>query len=317
MGTQRKGTSSPRKKGHRKRHRSHEEMKKALADLKDMMARHGYLSSDEVDSDYDEKRYKRVRRSRSRQRREHSCRLEHHDRDQGKQINWQPSGTTIYESAVKSHRGSSSSDALVNTSDETIQLDLSTNSSDHARVHTRSSDEFVNHVLSEYRDQSRGCDIEHNPVTRDSQSHSRPRGSRPLPPPPAASGVQRTMERIKEAESSRAHMYDVSGNDPLTPKHNDQEFTQDPIEILNEGFAHSMMVDEQFMFVAAHIDSSLHQKIAKGEYVKFSRLIARDKVDMDDETRMEMVNHDGQPMWVPAEKDFTTISNFFKWEQAF
>ena len=79
-----------------------------------------------------------------------------------------------------------------------------------------------------------------------------------------------------------------------------------------------MMVDEGFLLVAAHIDSATRDKITKGQYVRFSKLLSHDRGDMDEDQRMEMVNKDGRPVWVPvADKDFMAITSFGKWEQAF
>ena len=79
-----------------------------------------------------------------------------------------------------------------------------------------------------------------------------------------------------------------------------------------------MMVDKIFMFVAAHVDQTIKTKIINGECVKFSRLIARDRVEAEDDQRLELVNKEGHPVWVPtSDRDTVTINLFAKWEQAF
>ena len=56
----------------------------------------------------------------------------------------------------------------------------------------------------------------------------------------------------------------------------------------------------------------------QGDYVDFSKLLPYNKVSIEDDHRMEMVNYGGQTFWVPAsDKNQISISNFSKWEQAF
>ena len=76
--------------------------------------------------------------------------------------------------------------------------------------------------------------------------------------------------------------------------------------------------DDNYIVEGAHIDVGLGEKIYKGEYVDFSRLLPKDKVFHDD-GRLEIVNRGGQTYFVPMmERDNNaTISNFSKWEQAF
>ena len=178
------------------------------------------------------------------------------------------------------------------------------------------SDKFIHDVVLDYRRRS----------TENGEIRDRERDrSRSQPPGQSGqqdemSGAQRAMEAIWEAESAKARIYEISGksqvssNNPLEDNH---EFNQD-MQILNQGFAYSMMVDEKFMFVAAHVDTALKIKIQRGEYVRLSKLLAKDKLEGDEEVRMEMVNREGRPVWIPASgKDLTTINSYAKWEQAF
>ena len=87
---------------------------------------------------------------------------------------------------------------------------------------------------------------------------------------------------------------------------------------LNRSFAHSVMVDEKFLAVAAHVDESLKEKILKSEYVDFAKLLPRDKVQSEDDNRIEMINQGGHTYWVPAkDRNLGTISSYSRWEQAF
>ena len=80
--------------------------------------------------------------------------------------------------------------------------------------------------------------------------------------------MQRAMDAIREAEQAKAQIYEISGNqdirsDACFPQRSDAQC----VDNLTKGFTHSMMVDETFLCVAAHIDNNLRIKIAKGEYV--------------------------------------------------
>ena len=77
-------------------------------------------------------------------------------------------------------------------------------------------------------------------------------------------------------------------------------------------------MDEDYLLVAAHIDTNTYNKIISGEYVDFARLIPRDRVLQEDDQHFEMIFRGGQAFWIPAgEKDLQSIHNFNRWEQAF
>ena len=80
---------------------------------------------------------------------------------------------------------------------------------------------------------------------------------------------------------------------------------------------YSTLVDDNYVVIGAHIDSSLHDRIKRGEYVDFSQLLPRDRVHAE-EGKLELVNKGGQTYFIPAvERDAGGINNFGKWEQAF
>ena len=59
-------------------------------------------------------------------------------------------------------------------------------------------------------------------------------------------------------------------------------------------------------------------KIEAGDYVDLAKLLPKDRVKMEDDNRLEMVNKGGYSYWVPmAERESTLINSFNKWEQAF
>ena len=82
---------------------------------------------------------------------------------------------------------------------------------------------------------------------------------------------------------------------------------------------HSSLVDEKYVAIGLSVDQGLKDKIWKGEYVDFVRLLPRE-CNVADENRLELINWGGQTYFVPAsDRDNSTysISNFHKWEQAF
>ena len=140
--------------------------------------------------------------------------------------------------------------------------------------------------------------------------------SRELQPPPRQDGDRdRSLSArpICEAEANKAAVYEVQGESPMRAVD-----LNGAIVDLNRSFAHSVMVDEEFLAVAAHVDESLRLKIVNCEYVDFSKLLPRDRVAAEEDNRMEMINQGGQTFWVPAkDRNGGAISNYSRWEQAF
>ena len=113
-------------------------------------------------------------------------------------------------------------------------------------------------------------------------------------------------DRIKEAELSKARVYEVPGKVAMVPL---------PLDASNN-FVHSAMVDEKFLLVAAHIDENTRKKIIDGQYIDFLRLRPKDKVIDEEEGRMQLVQRNGHTYFVPVQEG-TSILNYGKWEQAF
>ena len=87
---------------------------------------------------------------------------------------------------------------------------------------------------------------------------------------------------------------------------------------LSAQFFHSTMVDENFLLVAAHVDEVTQNKIKNGEYVNFSKLLPRDRVLAEEETRLQLIQKNGHTYWVPeAYSNTVPINSFARWEQAF
>ena len=74
-------------------------------------------------------------------------------------------------------------------------------------------------------------------------------------------------------------------------------------------------LDDEFFHLTCHIDSSLMEKIKKGQFIELERLLPSDKFKRDS-TRFEWCVKDGSTFLTPAEKE-KKITNVRKWDQAF
>ena len=80
----------------------------------------------------------------------------------------------------------------------------------------------------------------------------------------------------------------------------------------------AVLIDDDYLAVGTHIDEKYREKIKQGAYVDFSKLIGKDRLDREEDHRLEKILKGGQPFYVPAvDRNLTPISNYHKWEQAF
>ena len=115
---------------------------------------------------------------------------------------------------------------------------------------------------------------------------------------------EKAEKLIKETEAAKAHIFTTPGKD----KHNAQPE-------VNKQF-HSVIVDEDYLLVASHVDNITLTKIVGGDYVDFAKLLPHDKILQEEDQRLEMVVRGGKTFWVPA-SETQSVSSFSKWEQAF
>ena len=80
-------------------------------------------------------------------------------------------------------------------------------------------------------------------------------------------------------------------------------------------FTPTAVVDEGYFVVGAHLDETTINKIGKGEYVDFGKLLPKDKI-ISDEVKLEMVVRDSKMYWSPV-SIMVSINSFAKCEQAF
>ena len=71
-----------------------------------------------------------------------------------------------------------------------------------------------------------------------------------------------------------------------------------------------------YIVVGNHLDHLTIDKIERGDYVDFDKLIPKDRILAQEDQRMEMVIKGGKTFYIPV-SDTTDITNFARWEQAF
>ena len=78
--------------------------------------------------------------------------------------------------------------------------------------------------------------------------------------------------------------------------------------------------DDDFFHITCHVDSSLKEKIERGEYVDLEKLLPKERgnaTNLSDEKRMELVTKDGMIYFAPVQDRNSCISGLRKWEQTF
>ena len=123
---------------------------------------------------------------------------------------------------------------------------------------------------------------------------------------------KKTERILQQAEAVKVKISDVAGRCQF----NEHERRHSSIE--NGNLVHSMFVDEDYTMLGGNVDKSTYSKIVNGEYVDFARLLVKDRLSVEDDKCMEMINRNGQTFWVPvSDRENNAINSFHKWEQAF
>ena len=219
---------------------------------------------------------------------------------------------TVYKNAVprveNSKRDSSSSEEQLDTSDELTDLNVAQMTINQMNKHNDVMQFIAENPIEQQSviDRGRTRTVPVRYVSDGEWAHcsnapattSRLEDQQP-PPQISKAGLM-----IHEAEASRARIFDVKGNDNF-PTQVQQVF-------------HSAVLDEEYLLVGNYLDETIKQRIGQGKYIDFAKLMPREKVFSEDDTRMEMINSSGQSFWVlVTDRENTSISNFAKWEQAF
>ena len=86
----------------------------------------------------------------------------------------------------------------------------------------------------------------------------------------------------------------------------------------NAAMHRSSVVDEEYLTIGGHVESSLEEKIIQFHYIDFAKLLPKDKIARTEDNQMELVFKNGTTYFTPvADREISSISNFNKWEQAF
>ena len=226
------------------------------------------------------------------------------------------SETTIYRRAVQpnvNQRDSTSSEDANDTSDEMIEVPGPAMTGQITEGYV---DEILNQIKHNTiagdgdrhgRNRSRGYDTEPRPGTsRDSQ----PR------PSPEQLAQERSDYLVRQAEASKARILELPGNE--LDNQNLQVVERSPQACAPP--QQHFVVDENYLVVGNYIDDNIRVRIENGEYVDFSHLLPRDRIQMEDDSRMEMVFRNGRTYFVPANTNTgpdSSINSFSRWEQAF
>ena len=117
---------------------------------------------------------------------------------------------------------------------------------------------------------------------------------------------ERAEKYVREAEKSKARMLQTPGMaNPMNAE----------VDIMRLRL-HTAIIDEDYETVASHVDIGLREKIINGEYVDFAKLIAKDRVQLEQDYRLQQFYKDGQ-LYLAPPPSATAITSFQKWERAF
>ena len=119
---------------------------------------------------------------------------------------------------------------------------------------------------------------------------------------------------IRESEAAKTRIYEVAGNVDL--QNHNYEYA------VKGDYAHALLVDEKYKQVASHVDEITRERIVKGEYVEFSKLLPTDRILQQEDNRYVPIMEKGETYWLPASEvnrknELNDIISYFKWEQAF
>ena len=110
---------------------------------------------------------------------------------------------------------------------------------------------------------------------------------------------------VLEAEKAKARIFKVSGNG-------------NKLKNIDSSYAQAVLIHDDYLAVGSHLDEKLRDKIIQGGYVDLAKLLPRDRLDREEDHRLEQVIRGGQSFFVPmSEKNVTPVNSFNRWEQAF
>ena len=230
---------------------------------------------------------------------------------------------TIYRNAVQpAKRGRSSSEELVDTSNEMEEINTL---DDHVEVRTFNFNddyEFITEREIEKakeieRDRRHGRENGRRDHHRDDRVRTNERDDcyrddYHLPPPPPRKDVvaEKAKRLINEAEAAKARIYEVPG------KHDDEfdayeGMVQSPSHDVARGLS-TLQMDEDYRLVATHIDQKVKNQIINHKYVDFAKLLPKNKLGSSNEDQqfMQIVNRDGAAGFMTVNYRSLAISSY-------
>ena len=207
---------------------------------------------------------------------------------------------------------------LIDTSDEMLQND--SNSPDNALFQERLRNANLDHLIADGR---RRADPYYN--DRPEPSTSRRRDRTPLRQHATSyyreeegrsrylSPEEKAEKIVRQAESAKNRMLEVPGMESLCIRGNAATGGHNNVNLL-----HSVIVDEDFSVVDAHIDDCTRHKIENTQYVDFARLLPSDKILQEENPALRLVSRNGElGVVTAADKDLGVINSYSMWNQAF
>ena len=130
--------------------------------------------------------------------------------------------------------------------------------------------------------------------------------------------LQWSDDMIRHAEAAKIQMLATPGMNRNNAELCVDRFYVEP-SVMHSAMQHSSMVDERYLMIGTHVDQNLTEKIIRGDYIDFARLLPKQgSIGMDSEEKLELVYKNGQTYFVPArDRDSSGITSFHKWEQVF
>ena len=200
------------------------------------------------------------------------------------------SDVTIYDTAVKD-----ATKRISSSSEEEVDPEHDTSDEVGEDSNYINKDTLIDNFIADQRIQFENQTVEDKELIA-STSGAQPRGDtrnvvsrQQRKEVPQADLIADDM--IKQAELGRARIYETPGELQFSDElrgvtHKIPHMTLD----LNSEYVHSVMVDENYLVLGSHIDDGTKQKIAKGEYVDFAKLLPKDRIlTLEEPQRLEMM----------------------------
>ena len=211
---------------------------------------------------------------------------------------------TLYENAVKqvvnNKRGSSSSEDGINTSDDSIDAQLDKLRAEVNQLEMRRASTGDN--LSSYAFADKNRNDRRKTANEVQPSTSRRDDNETVNMTPQ----EKSDQILQEAERFKARVFQTPGKVMDQGVHIES----------NQDMVHTLILDERYLSVASHVDLATKNKVVNNEYVDFSKLLPRDRVQVKEDQWMQFVSRGGMSFFVPVNES-SGIHSFGKWEQAF